>query len=183
VFTVEASLLDNIKKKPDDMRQKMMFEFRSYTALNLDITHGAESFQFAKIVAPAPASPSEAPKPDVWKQTKPAARDIDLAKMTDFLVDVANLKAESFVDRSAASGDDYVVTVRFGDQGAPSEERATFRKSGTTVHALKQGEPGAGVIPAADFEKVLNGLKGITAPPAPTPPAAPTPPPPPAPKK
>lgn len=177
VFTVETTLLDGVKKTPDDVRQKMLFEFRSYSALSIDITHGPESFSFAKQIAPPPADQSAAPAPDTWKQTKPAAKDLELTKITDFLVDVANLKAESFTTRAAASGDDYVITVRFGEQSAPTEERATFRKSGTTVHALVQGEPGAAVVPTADFDKMVAGLKGLTttapAPPAPPAPATP----------
>jgi hypothetical protein len=180
VFTVETTLLDSVKKKPEDVRQKMLFEFRSYSAINIDITHGPEAFQFAKVIAAPPADASAAPTPDAWKQTKPAAKDIDLTRMTDFLVDVANLKAESFVSRAPATGDDYVVTVRFGEQNSPQEERATFRKSGAAVYAIQQGEPGAAVVPTADFDKAINGLKGLN---APAPPAAPTPPSPPAPKQ
>ena len=65
VFEVEASLLDDLKKKPDDVRQKMLFEFRSYTALNLDVAHGAEAFSFAK--SAGPAKDKEGVGADVWK--------------------------------------------------------------------------------------------------------------------
>ena len=162
VFTVEATLLDDVKKKPADLRQKMQFEFRSFTAVSVDITHGTEAFSFVKQKAPAtPATPANQPAPpaDVWKQTKPAAKDVDQNKLTDFLVNVANLKADSFADKPMASGDEYVFTVRFGDEKSPKEERVTFRKSGTVVHAIRQGETGAAVVTTADFDKVVAGLK------------------------
>ena len=38
----------------------------------------------------------------------------------------------------------------------------TFRKSGTTVHGMRQGEPGAAVVSTADFDKVVSGLKELT---------------------
>ena len=160
VFEVEPSLLDDLKKKPDDVRQKMLFEFRSYTALNLDVAHGAEAFSFAK--SAGPAKDKEGVGADVWKETKPSARDVDQTKMTDFLVDLANLKASSFTDRAVAGGDEYVFTVRFGDEKSPQDERVTLRKSGTTVHALRQGEPDAAVIPTADFDKAISELKAVT---------------------
>jgi hypothetical protein len=82
--------------------------------------------------------------------------------MTDFLVDLANLKAETFTGGSVSGGDEYVFTVRFGNETAPSEERVTIRKSGATVHAIRPGEPGAAVVPTADFDKVAADLKGVT---------------------
>jgi hypothetical protein len=161
VFTVEATLLDDLGKKVDDIRQKMLFEFRSYTAVGLDITHGTETFSFTKQAGKPQGN--QGAGPDVWKQTKPTARDEDLTKMTDFLVDVANLKAASFTDRALTTGDEYVFAVRFGDEKAPKEERVTFRKSGTTVQGIRTGEPGAAVVPTADFDKVVADLKGVTA--------------------
>lgn len=161
VFTVDAALLDDVKKKPDDLRQKMLFEFRSFTATSVDATHGAESFSFVKQTAPPQPNQSSVPA-ETWKLAKPAAKDLDQNKVTDFLVNLANLKADSFVDRAAASGDEYIFTARFGDAKAPKEERVMFRKSGTTVHAMRQGEPGAAVVPTADFDKVVSGLKELT---------------------
>lgn len=164
VFTVEASLLDDVKKKPDDVRQKMLFEFRSFTALSMDVVHGAETVSFVKETATPPAkdaSQSSVPT-ETWKQTKPAAKAVDQTKMTDLLVNIANLKADSFVDRAATGGEDYTVSVRFGEAKSPKDERVTFRKSGSTVHAIRQGEPGAAVISTADFDKVVSGLKELT---------------------
>jgi hypothetical protein len=125
------------------------------------VTHGAGSFSFVKQTAPAKPNQTSVPA-ETWKLTKPAAKDVDQNKLVDFLVNLANLKADSCVDRPAGSGDEYVFTVRFGDAKAPKEERVTFRKSGTTVHGMRQGEPGAGVVPTADFDKVVSGLNELT---------------------
>ena len=160
VFTVEASLLDDLKKKPDDVRQKMLFDFRSYTALNLDVVHGVEALSFAK--SAGAAKDKGGVGADVWKQTKPSSRDVDQTKMTDFLVDLANLKAGSFTDHPVTGGEEYVFTVRFGDEKAPQDERVTLRKSGSTVHAIRQGEPDAAVVATADFDKAITELKALT---------------------
>ena len=65
-------------------------------------------------------------------------------------------------DKAATGGDEYTFAVKFGDEKTPKEERVTVRKSGTTVHAMRQGEPGAAVVPTADFDKVAAGLKELT---------------------
>jgi hypothetical protein len=163
VFGVEATLLDDLKKKADDFRVKDLFEFRSFTAESLDITRGGETVSFAKqkaAVSPNPAAGAAVPA-ETWKQTKPAAKDIDQAKLNDLLTNISNLKAEKFVDKALTSGEDFVVTARFGDPGAPKEERVTFRKSGDVVQAIRQGEPGAAVVPTAEFDKVVSGLKEL----------------------
>jgi hypothetical protein len=162
VFTVDATLIDDLKKKPEDLREKLLFAFRSFTAVNFDVTHGNESFSFAKQKAPAPAPNSTTPAPaDTWKQTKPSARDVDQGKMTDFLINLANLKADSFTDHPASGGDEWVFTVRFGEDASPKEERVTFRKSGTVVQGQRQGEPSAAVVSTADFDKVVAGFKEL----------------------
>jgi hypothetical protein len=166
IFSVDATLLDDLKKKADDFRVKDLFEFRSFTALGLDVTHGAESFSFEKQKAPPPASspvnPSAPPPPaETWKQTKPAAKDVDRTKFDDLLTNLSNLKAEKFADKPLTTGDTYVVTARF-DETSPKTERVTFRKSGDVVHAICEGETGAAVVPTADFEKVVSGLKDLT---------------------
>lgn len=167
VFSVDATLLDDLKKKADDFRMKDLFEFRSFSALGLDVTRGADSFTFAKQKAPAPtsspANPSAPPPPaEVWKQTKPAAKDVDQTKFDDLLTNLSNLKAEKFVDKALAGGETFVLTARFGDSASPKTERVTFRQSGDVVQAVREGEPGAAVVPKADFDKVVTGLKDLT---------------------
>ena len=160
VFSVEAALLDDLKKKPEDVRPKDLFEFRTFSADSVDITRGGETFSFAK-QKPAASPAGAAPVADVWKQTKPAAKDVDQSKLNDLLTNISNLKADKFADKALTSGEEFVVTARYGDPGAPKEERVTFRKSGDVVHAIRQGEPGAAVVPTADFDKVVTGLKEL----------------------
>ena len=76
------------------------------------------------------------PRPDLWKQTKPAAKDVDQTKITDLLTTLSNLRAETFADKPFATGEELVVTVKFGDDpAAQTTEEVRFRKSGGVVHA------------------------------------------------
>jgi hypothetical protein len=157
VFTVDAGILTDLKKAPSDFRLKDIFQFKSFDALSLTITSGGTTYEFAKN-KPAAGDASAAA---VWKETKPEVRDLNQTGMTDFLNTLSSLRADTFVDRQAASGEDVVVAARFGDESKPTEERVTFRRSGGTVQAIRPNEPGAAVVPAADFDKAMAALKDL----------------------
>jgi hypothetical protein len=163
VFTVDSSLLDGLKKKPEDVRVKDVFEFRTFTAVGADFTYGGETYSFKKEKpAPPKDAPADAPPPaEVWKQLKPAAKDADQTKMTDLLTTVSNLRAEKFADKALTSGQELTIVARFGDAASPQEERVTFRKSGDVVHAIRAGEGGAAVVSTADFDKAVTTLKEL----------------------
>jgi hypothetical protein len=159
VFTIEKGVLTDLQKQPADLRVKDVFAFRSYTATGIDLTHGGVSASFAKQPPPADAT---AAGPDVWKQTQPEAKDVNATAMADLLNTISSLRAESFAPQALASGEDMIVVARFGEGSTPTEERITLRKSGTTVHAIAPGEPGAAVVPTADFDKAVTQFKALT---------------------
>ena len=177
IFTLESSLLDDFKHKPADLRKKDLFDFRSFTAVGMDLSMGKDAATFAKVKeepekpkddkdkdkdkdkAKAPETP---PAPvEKWKLTKPTAKDIDQTKVTDLLTTLSNLRADTFADKAATGGEELVVTARFGDPAKPQTERVIFRKSGGAVHAIVAGEPGAAVVSTADFDKAVTIFKEL----------------------
>jgi hypothetical protein len=156
VFTVESSLLDDVKKNPNDLRMKDVFAFRSYSALSVDLTTGGQTYAFAK-EKPADQSATA----DVWKMKAPAGKDVDQTKFTDLLATLSNLRAERFVDKAPAGADTLTVVARSGDAASPTEDRVTFRKVGNDVYALIAGESGAAVIPTAEFDKATTAIAEI----------------------
>jgi uncharacterized protein DUF4340 len=159
VFTVESSLLDDLKKKPDDLRVKDIFEFRTFNALGVDLTYGGQTVTYEKQKS---TSQPQSTTTEVWKQTKPAAKDVDQTKVTDLLTTISNLRADKFDEKPAASGEELTVVARHGDAASPATERAVLRKSGSTVYAIRAGEPGAAVVPTSDFDKAVALLKELT---------------------
>jgi hypothetical protein len=158
IFTVETSFLNDLKKGPADFRVKDVFEFKSFTAQSIDITRAGTTMSFAKS-KPAGGDASAA---EVWKQTQPEAKDVNQTGMTDLLNTLSSFRATTFADRPVASGEEVIVSARSGDAAKPVEERVTFRKSGDVVHAIRPNEPGAAVVPTADFDKALSQLKELT---------------------
>jgi hypothetical protein len=158
VYTIDATLLTDLDKKPEDLRVKDIFDFKPYTALGLDITHAGVTYSFAK----AKAEGTDANAAETWKQTKPEAKDANPTSMTDLLNTVSSIRADKFVAKATTSGDEIVIVARSGDAAKPTEERVTLRKSGDTAQAIKAGASDTAVIPAVDFDKTLTQLKALT---------------------
>lgn len=159
VFTVESSLLDDLKKKPEDLRKKDIVEFRSFSATGVDAAIGGQTFTFEKQKPAEGADQSTAV--ETWKQSKPEAKDVDQTKFTDFLTTMSNLRAEKFADKALAAGEEMTLTVRFGDAASPRTETVRFRKSKDAVHAILDGETGAAIVSTADYDKALGILKEL----------------------
>jgi hypothetical protein len=163
VFAVEASLLDELKKSPDDLRKKDLFEFRSFSAKSVEVTFGGQTYVFEKQAAPTPKPDAKEAAPatpaDVWKQTKPVAKDLDQTKFTDLLTTVSNLRAEKFAEKANAGGEEMLFTAKFGD--TPATEQMRFRKAAGVVHAIRAGDSGAAVVSTTDYDRAISILKEL----------------------
>ncbi len=155
IFTVEKTLVDELTKKPEDIRAKDLFNFRSFTADAYEITSGGTKYTFTKKKGEGENAA------DVWTLTTPTTKTADATKMTELLTTSSNLRAESFAGSAFTSGDPVTIAATYDDAGTPKTETVTFRKSGAVVHGIRAGEPGAAVVSTVDFDRVLTLLKEI----------------------
>lgn len=158
VFTVEASLVDELKKPADTYRRKDLFEFRSFNATRIEITRDKETLVFEKVKGEGKDATEK------WRQVRPAAKDVDNTKMDTFLTRLSNLRAQSFLapDDKTKTGLDKpaaVVVVTF-DEGR-KQERVVFGKGDTDMFASRPGEPGAARITTFDFDDAFRALDEI----------------------
>lgn len=160
IFTVDASLLTDLRKNPTDLRVRDIFEFNAFSAMTLDVAHGTTAVAFAK--SRTVPSGTEAAVMSTWTRTRPTAGDVNQTALTDLLNALSSLRADQFVSQVPATGDTVEVTVQFATPDAAREERATLRRSGSTAYAIRAGEPGATVIAADGFDAVLARLKTLT---------------------
>jgi hypothetical protein len=158
VFTVEASLLTDLQKPVDDLRVKDVFAFRSYTVTSIEIASGGSVVGFEKTTGAAAENASPA---STWKQTKPQARDVDQTAVTDLLSTLSSLRADRFVERAPGTGEDTIVTATSGEGSSSTKEQVTLRRAGGAAYAIREGEPGAAVIPVGDVDKALGQLKSL----------------------
>ena len=162
IFALEGTLLDDLKRPASDLRQKDIFDFRSFTVLSLDITRAGQTYSLAR------QSDTGDGKNGDWKLTKPTDKALDAAKISSMLDGFSTLRADSFID-AASSGDETTIHAKFGQAASPKEETVTFRmipakdaKSQPTVQAMRKGEKGAMVISALEYDKALAIFKELT---------------------
>jgi hypothetical protein len=157
VMTVESSLLDEVKKGPDDFRRKDLFEFRAYNATRVEITRNAETVVLERVKGQGENAQ------DKWRRVSPQPAELDRDKVDGFLSRLANMRASSFVESTAKTGLDkpaMTVVVKF-DEGK-KEERVTFGKEGADVFASQPGEPGAAKTDATDFTESMKTLDELS---------------------
>jgi hypothetical protein len=158
VFTVDSTLLDEVKKPATELRRKDLFEFRAFNATSVQITRGAETLNFEKVKGQGKDAT------DKWRETKPASKDLDAAAFDTFLTKLANQRAQSFVDtggktKTGLESPVMVVVIRFDD--GKKEEKVTFGRVGTDVYASMAGQPGTAKIDATEFDDAVKALDAI----------------------
>lgn len=155
VFTVEKALLDDLKKSATDLRSKDLFDFRSFNASSFDVTMDGTTYSFVKKAGEGDNAA------DVWTLTTPSTKTVDATKMTDLLTTASNLRAESFVTAVPSGGSPVAIKAQIAEGAGAVTESVTFRKVGSTVHAMREGEPGAAVVSTIDFDKVVALVKEL----------------------
>ena len=157
VFALQKSLPDDFgAKTASDFRRRDLFEFRPFTASRLELVRDGKAYAFEKAKAPDGT--------DTWRQTAPAPRNPDAAKMESLLSAFANLRAQSFADATAGTGLDapvVVVSVEFGESDNRKRERVSFGQTKDAAFASPQGEPGAAKLDAAELANALKALDDV----------------------
>jgi hypothetical protein len=159
VFTIESTLVEDLKKDPSEYRQKDLFDARTFNATHLTIAHGGQTHVFEK----TKSKNKDGQEEDRWRQTAPQARELDQAAFDTLLSALTGLRAEGFVDASTAArplaAPELTATVKFAD--GKKEERVTFARSGNEILAARAGEPGAARLEAPAFEAAVKALQEL----------------------
>jgi hypothetical protein len=158
VFTVDSTLLDDVKKPADQLRRKDVFEFRAFNATSIQITRGAETLAFEKTKGQGKDASEK------WREVRPAAKDVEASAFDTFLTKLANQRAQSFVEPGAKTKTGLespvlVVVVRFDD--GKKQEDVSFGRVGADVYAAVAGQLGAAKIDTTEFEDALKALDAI----------------------
>jgi len=156
VVTLDKSVADDLKKGVDDYRRKDVFEFRAFNATRVEFTRGSQTLILERVKG-------QGDKQDSWRRVSPNPADADKSKVESLLAGLADIRVTSFTDSLAKTGLDkpaMTVLVKFED--GKKEERVSFGKNGTDVHALIPGQPGAGKIEAEKFDEANKSLDELS---------------------
>lgn len=156
IFTIEATLLDDLRKDAGEYRQKDLFDARAFNATRLEVARGGETHAFEKAAGKTPDGKEDTK----WRRVAPSAGDADGAKVEALLSALTGARATSFVDSlPAAAKPEAAFSIRF-DEGR-GEERVTFHTSGADAYAVRDGASPARIEAAvlADVLKAFDALK------------------------
>lgn len=157
VFTIEPSLLDDLKKDPAEYRQKDLFDARSFNTTRLEIVRNGQTVAFEK----AKVKDKDGKEEEKWRQVAPAPRDVDAAKMESLIATATGARATGFVDSSAKTGlDKPELTIAFKyDEG--KDERVAFARAGDAAYASRGGSPGAAKVDASVIDGIVKALEDL----------------------
>ena len=157
VFSITSNLADELRKKPDDLRRKEVFDFRPFNTTRFEISRGKDTRAFERVKGTGENAV------DSWKQVVPAEKSVDASNFEGALLEFSNLRADSFVDRAGAAtghtNPTAVVTVKFDD--GKKDERVSFGTAGGSVYATRADQPGALKLDAAKFDAAIKKLDSI----------------------
>jgi len=157
VFSVNNGVGEELRKKPENLRRKEIFDFRPFNTTRFEITRGKDTRAFERVKGTGEKAV------DTWTQVAPTAKAADASNLEGALLEFSNLRADTFVDRAGAatghSNPTAVITVKFED--GKKEERITFGTSGSTVFAVRPDQPGALKVEAGKFEAAIKKLDAI----------------------
>jgi hypothetical protein len=152
VVTVDKSLVDELKKSPEDYRQREVFSFRAFNATRAEFTWSGKSIVMERVEAAGDT-------PEKWKRVSPTAGDLDRGQVDGLLNGLSDMRATAFKDSQAGTGIDApALTVAVTFEQGKKNDRATFGKVGDQVHAARPGDPGVAVVDTEGFAKALTAL-------------------------
>jgi hypothetical protein len=156
VATADVTLLDELRKAPEDYRRKNVFGFSRYTADRLEFTRDGQPVVFEKVK-------SQELTPDKWRRVSPNAGEPDAMNMDDLLTKLEGLRATSFINSTAGTGlDKPSLTVNTKFENGTKEDRVSFGRSISAVYAGIAGQPGAAEVSAAEFDEAIKALELVS---------------------
>ena len=158
VFSVESGLADDVKKDPAEYRQKDLFDARAYNATRIEVVRDGQTFAFDKVKE----KNKEGQEEEKWRQTSPAAREVDQTKVDALISAATGARAASFVPRSpkiAIERPDLTVVVTSED--GKKEERVLLVRSGSDAFASRPDLPDLAKLDASTLDNIVKALEAL----------------------
>ena len=153
VFTVEASLLEDLKTDAGAYVLQDIFDARAFNTTRIEITRGSATQVLEKTKAPNKDGKEE----EKWRQTAPSAKDLDAASVNALLSSLTAARADSIVpDMPSGVKPEAIVSLTFDDG---KQERVIFYRSGSEVFASRDGVIAKITAPLLDgIVKTMNEI-------------------------
>ncbi len=153
VFTIDATLVDDLKKPADEYRPKNIFDARPFNVTRVEVTRDGTTLAFEMT--------KDKNGQFSWQLLNPTRKSDDI-KMQTFLEGLTGLTAQSWADAKTTTGlDKPVLTVVATSEEGKKVEKVTFGKAGNDVYAARATEPDAARVDTAAFDAVVKSLDAL----------------------
>jgi hypothetical protein len=158
IFAVDPSLAADVKKTVDDLRDKDLFEFRTFNADRLRLTRGTDVYEFQRVAGSGESQ-------DKWQRVVDGkTTDLDATKVEDFVTKLAALRAQSYNPTTNAAGlADAALTVE-ATYEKDKTERVRFIRGDKEVYGVRDGETGVAVVDGSSFDETMKALDAVVTP-------------------
>ncbi|MEW6320085.1 MAG: DUF4340 domain-containing protein [Acidobacteriota bacterium] len=155
VFAVDPTLAKDLDKTVDDLRDKDIFEFRTYNIDRLHIAQGGDLVELVKSRGAAGAG-------ETWQRTRGGVTAaVELAAVDDLLSKLSGLRAQSFA-ATAPRPDASTVRIEASYDGGKFE-RVRLLQGNDDAFAARDGEPGAARLDATALGEALKAIDRVNA--------------------
>ena len=158
VFTVDATLVDDLKKDPFEYRQKDLFDARSFNATRLEIARGGQTYAFEK----TKSKNKEGQEEEKWRQVSPQTRDVDQAKVDSLLSAITGAQATGAGDAAGSKSlekPELTISIKY-DEGR-KEDRVTFAKTGSAASAMRAAEKMPVKVNTSTIDAIVKALEEL----------------------
>jgi len=157
VFTVESSIVADLKKDVSEYRLKDLFDARSFNTTRVEIVRNGQTTTFEK----SKTKDKDGKEQEKWRQTAPAAKDIDASKVEALVSAASAVRATGFVDSTTKTGlDKPELTLSF-TYDESKQDRVTFARSEGAAYASRAGTPGAAKVDASAIDSIVKALEDL----------------------
>ena len=91
----------------------------------------------------------------------PSAKDADASKVEGLVTALSNVRATSFVDKTAGTGldaPDVTISLKFDEN---KQERVKLTRHGADAYAQRDGDTGAAKIDASSLDTITKALEAL----------------------
>lgn len=157
VFTVESSIVGDLKKDASEYRLKDLFDARSFNTTRVEIVRNGQTTTFEK----SKTKDNDGKEQEKWRQTAPAAKDIDASKVEALVSAASAVRATGFVNSTTKTGLDKPELIVSFTYDESKQDRVTFARSEGAAYASRAGTPGAAKVDASAIDSIVKALEDL----------------------
>lgn len=160
VAVIPPALVDDLAKGVGELRAKRAMDVSTFDVEGLELRVDGQT----RVYARSTKKDKDGVETSQWKQSAPAAKDLETSKVEDVLFKLTGLEAQAFVDQPKAAAEygldapELSVTIKL--TGGRTRTLVIGRKAGV-VHARREGDDALLRLEPAKLDEALKDVRAL----------------------